>query len=155
MAEKEATERRVYVLPKELLDRIRGYQSRNGIGAEVEAVRRLLDTALQMRDTVHDILNKLKSKFAEEKDLRVLAREVLAGHILVREVRFEDRAVMFTLGGDMIGRIEDDGRIFTGYDWERWSEVGAAQPAKGGGRPSGGPTWDAPKGGDLDDEIPF
>ena len=32
----------------------------------------------------------------------------------------------------------------------------AARPAAGGaGRPSGGPSWDAPKGGDLDDEIPF
>jgi single-strand DNA-binding protein len=30
----------------------------------------------------------------------------------------------------------------------------AARPAAGGVR-SGGPSWDAPKGGDLDDEIPF
>jgi len=30
----------------------------------------------------------------------------------------------------------------------------AARPAASGGR-SGGPSWDAPKGGDLDDEIPF
>ncbi|HEX2943044.1 MAG TPA: single-stranded DNA-binding protein [Rhodopila sp.] len=30
----------------------------------------------------------------------------------------------------------------------------AARPASGG-RSSGGPSWDAPKGGDLDDEIPF
>ena len=33
----------------------------------------------------------------------------------------------------------------------------AARPASGGGARSGagGPSWDAPKGGDLDDEIPF
>ena len=33
----------------------------------------------------------------------------------------------------------------------------AARPASGGARSggSGGPSWDAPKGGDLDDEIPF
>ena len=34
----------------------------------------------------------------------------------------------------------------------------AARPAAAGGAPrssSGGPSWDAPKGGDLDDEIPF
>jgi single-strand DNA-binding protein len=30
----------------------------------------------------------------------------------------------------------------------------AARPAAAGAR-SGGPSWDAPKGGDLDDEIPF
>jgi single-strand DNA-binding protein len=34
----------------------------------------------------------------------------------------------------------------------------ASAPARSGGGargPSGGPSWDAPKGGDLDDEIPF
>ena len=34
----------------------------------------------------------------------------------------------------------------------------AAAPARSGGGargPAGGPSWDAPKGGDLDDEIPF
>ena len=32
----------------------------------------------------------------------------------------------------------------------------AARPASGGARSgAGGPSWDAPKGGDLDDEIPF
>jgi single-strand DNA-binding protein len=31
----------------------------------------------------------------------------------------------------------------------------AARPAAAAGARSGGPSWDAPKGGDLDDEIPF
>ncbi|HUN44289.1 MAG TPA: single-stranded DNA-binding protein [Acetobacteraceae bacterium] len=31
----------------------------------------------------------------------------------------------------------------------------APRPAAGGAQRSGGPSWDAPKGGDLDDEIPF
>jgi single-strand DNA-binding protein len=34
--------------------------------------------------------------------------------------------------------------------------AGAARPAGGAARGgAGGPSWDAPKGGDLDDEIPF
>ena len=38
----------------------------------------------------------------------------------------------------------------------RERSAAAARPAAGGGRGgSGGPSWDAPKGGDLDDEIPF
>jgi hypothetical protein len=78
MADKEATERRVYVLPREQLERIRAYQSNSAIGSEVDAVRPLLDSALQMRDTPQDILRKLKSRFADEKDLRVLARDILA-----------------------------------------------------------------------------
>jgi single-strand DNA-binding protein len=32
--------------------------------------------------------------------------------------------------------------------------AGATRPTGGAGR-AGGPSWDAPKGGDLDDEIPF
>jgi single-strand DNA-binding protein len=42
--------------------------------------------------------------------------------------------------------------------WNRDRAPAAASPrpaAGGGGRSSGGPSWDAPKGGDLDDEIPF
>ncbi|MGE0223079.1 MAG: single-stranded DNA-binding protein [Acetobacteraceae bacterium] len=33
--------------------------------------------------------------------------------------------------------------------------AGARSGGGGGGRGTGGPSWDAPKGGDLDDEIPF
>lgn len=156
MADKETTERRVYVLPKELLDRLRAYMTRNGIAAEVEAVRRLLDTALQMRDSTTDILATLKAKFAEEKDLRLLARDVLAAHVLVREVHYEDDAIAFCLSGDeynRYGRIDGAGRIFLGSNWEDWSEVG--KPARSVPSRGGGPSWDTPKGGDLDDEIPF
>ena len=37
------------------------------------------------------------------------------------------------------------------------SSAPARAPARasGGGRPAAAPSWDAPKGGDLDDEIPF
>ena len=48
---KDGTERRVYMLPANLLERLRAYQVSQGIGSEAEAARRLLDTALQMRDT--------------------------------------------------------------------------------------------------------
>jgi single-strand DNA-binding protein len=43
-----------------------------------------------------------------------------------------------------------------GYNRDRASAAAARAPAAGGARGgSGGPSWDAPKGGDLDDEIPF
>jgi single-strand DNA-binding protein len=41
-----------------------------------------------------------------------------------------------------------------GYAPRERAPAAAARPAAGGAR-SGGPSWDAPKGGDLDDEIPF
>jgi single-strand DNA-binding protein len=43
-----------------------------------------------------------------------------------------------------------------GYAPRERAPAGAARPAGGAGRSgAGGPSWDAPKGGDLDDEIPF
>jgi len=162
MAEKDTTERRVYVLPVEQLDRIRAFQAASGIASEVEAVRRLLDSALQMRDTVQDIVRKLKSRYAEERDLRVLARDVLTTHALVENVRFNEGSVEFSLKGDSRGLIKADGSTFTGHgpmehedDWDVFPPPPPRRPPsarQGGGAP---PSWDAPKGGDLDDEIPF
>ena len=44
-----------------------------------------------------------------------------------------------------------------GGGWNRDRSPGPRPAAGGGGgsRPAGGPSWDVPKGGDLDDEIPF
>jgi single-strand DNA-binding protein len=41
-----------------------------------------------------------------------------------------------------------------GYAPRERAPAGASRPSGGAAR-SGGPSWDAPKGGDLDDEIPF
>jgi single-strand DNA-binding protein len=42
-----------------------------------------------------------------------------------------------------------------GYTLRERAPAAAARPAAAGAARSGGPSWDAPKGGDLDDEIPF
>ena len=43
-----------------------------------------------------------------------------------------------------------------GFTPRERAPAGAARPSGGAARGSaGGPSWDAPKGGDLDDEIPF
>ncbi len=163
MADKEPTERRVYVLPTEQLERIRAYQNGNGISSEVEAVRRLLNSALQMRDTPQDILKKLKSRYADEKDIRVLAKDILAGHALVTSIRFSDDGVSFYLTGDECGKIGRDGVTYLGNggygEDQRWEVYPHPPPQQKqtAKRPAGGsPSWDAGKGGgDLDDEIPF
>jgi hypothetical protein len=154
MADKEPTERRVYVLPSEQLERIRAYQNSSGIGSEVEAVRRLLDSALQMRDTPQDILRKLKSRYADEKDLRVLARDILAAHALVESVHFADDGVWFCLKGDVRGKISADGTTYIGHGFEQengWDVFPPPPPrapvrAPSVGGPAGSPSWDAPRG---------
>lgn len=132
MAEKEATERRVYVLPVELVERVRQYQKDNAIASEVEAVRRLLDTALQMRDTVNTILKKMLAKFEAEKDLRIISRDILATHPLVEHIKNSNDSVEFVLKDSWRGKFTSNGKALTSLGNSRWSD-----------------------GSDLDDEIPF
>ncbi|MDR3533409.1 MAG: hypothetical protein P4L90_22985 [Rhodopila sp.] len=157
MADKDGVERKVWLLPAELSERIRAYQTSQGIASEVEAARRLLDSALQLRDTVPDILRKLIDRYMEEKDIRVLARDVLINHTLVTSVNFDDDGVWFQFKDDSMGKIDKGGKAFLGYregydvNWTPYPKPVTARPATR----AGGPSWDAPKGGDLDDEIPF
>lgn len=150
---KEPTERRVYALPANLLLRLRAFQRSQGLASEAEAARRLLDFALQMRDSVEDILRSLRKRFDEEKDLRVLASEILTRHSLVTQIAFEDDAVWFRVKNGERGRIASNGDIKPGLagnaddDWERSIVISPPKRA-------GGPSWE-PAGGDLDDEIPF
>ncbi len=67
--------------------------------------------------------------------------------------RFNGQLTMLdTRAGGGEGGGSDGGFGGGGYA-PRERAPAAARPAARGG--SGGPSWDAPKGGDLDDEIPF
>lgn len=112
MAEKEATERRVYVLPVELVERVRQYQKDNLIASEVEAVRRLLDTALHLRDDVHSLLQKMKTKYKAEKDIRVISRDVLALHPLIESIKISDGSIEFTMKNGGMGSFATDGEAY-------------------------------------------
>jgi hypothetical protein len=150
---KDATERRVYNLPGGLLERLRAYQLEQNISSEAEAARRLLDAALQMRDKVSDILNTLAAKFSEERDLRVLASDVLTRHALVTRVCFGEASVSFTLNSGERGQITSEGALYIGdnsIDDDAWSAFyypreRASVPNK---RPPT-PSWDAPKSGGV------
>ena len=153
---KEATERRVYNLPMDLLERLRAYQASQGIVSEIEAVRRLLHNGLQMRETNKDVLATLDTKYADEKDLRVLAGEVLSKHILVESIKFEKGAVVFQMEDGTRGRMEDGGKLYFADANDRDDDWSSYPPADYRPRNrSGKPSWEPDKGGDLDDEIPF
>lgn len=149
----------MWLLPAELSERIKAFQIDQGLASEVEAARRLLDSALQMRDTVRDILIKLKARYAEEKDLRVLARDVLTGHALVNQITLNDSDVTFRMRSGTYGQIDQNGKIAWGEDPEYMNEIHPprATDSRAPVAPSAGsgPSWDTPRGGDLDDEMPF
>jgi hypothetical protein len=164
VADKDSMERKVFLLPSELVARLRQYQADSGIVSEVEVVRRLLDSALQMRDTIQTIMEKLKARYAEEKDLRVLASDVLTRHPLVTNVSFGDSEMTFSLQDKFRGRIDWKGDLYIGYpdsgydDWTTYENyLRSIQPKsaapKSPARAVGG--WDSRPSNDMDDEIPF
>jgi hypothetical protein len=109
--EKEKAQRRVYVLPNELVDRIVAYQQEFGIQSEVEAVRKLLDEALKSRDNWRTIARRFKERLSETKVLTDIAKDVLMGHPLVTAIRLHGDSIEFTLkGGEQI-TIHDIGLV--------------------------------------------
>jgi hypothetical protein len=158
---REATERRVYALPATLLARLRAYQESQGLASEAEAARRLLDMALQLRDGMFDILKSLQVKFLEEKDLRVVASEVLIKHALVTKVSFESGWLEFRMQDGDRGRMGPRGNLSwvssafgENEDWMDWPPKQKPVSPPAAPSRSGGPSWEAPSS-DLDDEIPF
>lgn len=150
---KDGIERRVYNLPSDLMVRLRSFQVSQGISSEAEAARRLLDSALQMRDDVHGILKSLKAKFNEEKDLRVLAGDVLTKHSLVVTVSIEHNSVEFVLRNGDRGKMDAKGDIQFGDSdapSDHWNSY--ASPSV---RRAAPPKWETKTAAELDDDIPF
>lgn len=91
------TKRCVYQLPGGLHDRVVAFQERMGLPTEVEAVRRLLDQALQHKDTCRDIAKRFQAEILSGSTLRRAAQSVLAGHPLVQSIEFGEHDLKFTL----------------------------------------------------------
>ncbi|WP_106795431.1 hypothetical protein [Rhizobium sp. H4] len=100
MAKKpEDQQRRVYVLPKDLVERIAQYQQLGGFGSEVEAVRSLLTEALTKIDSTAMLLDRVREKFKTLPNASMVAKEILAGHPLVTKIQFMGDEVEFWLHG--------------------------------------------------------
>lgn len=123
MAEKEETVSKVFVLPTELVERINEYRQEQGLDSEVEAVRRLLDGALMHRDTTNSLLIKLLARFKTEKDLRILARDILATHPKVETIAYQPGMVSFEVKDDFRGIIDQFGKVFISGPDNRWVQL--------------------------------
>lgn len=160
MADKDGMERKVYLLPEDLVERVKSYQAECGLPSEVEAVRRLLSEALQARDSIDDIMKQVRAQFQKDRDLRSVARDVLSGHILVKKLDIEDHEIRFGLRNMDAGKITRKGEMETGgLSDDGWFRFGETWPKETVPPPKSttqakGSGWDAP-GTDLDEEIPF
>jgi hypothetical protein len=146
---KPGTQRRVYVLPDELVNRILEFQQEKGISSETEAARRLLDDALKSRDSYLTITTRFLDRL---KDLRIpaeVAREVLAGHPLISAITFENDAIMFRLkdGWEITIGVEGQVHVQDSYGNKvEWPEFGTDKGKKKPAKPPK-PEWD--------DDVPF
>lgn len=113
--DKATTQRRVYVLPNELVDRIVEFQQEKGYSSEVEAVRKLLDEALLHRDDSKKIIDRFKSRLRILRMPSEVAKDVLVGHPLVEEIGFEKDAITFSVKDSGRFRVGSDG---SSYFWD-------------------------------------
>jgi len=116
------TQRRVYALPAEMVERIVEFQKEKGFQSEVEAVRRLLDEALKSRDTPNKIINRFLARLEVHRVASEAARDVLVGHPLVQGMRFTRDAVVVELTGAPKVTIHDDANVeFEARGMDAWS----------------------------------
>lgn len=107
----QETQRRVYALPAEMVERIVEFQKDKGLPSEVEAVRRLLDEALQHRDNLEKIINRYVVKLSTLKIASEAAKEVLVGHPLVEKIQFDRDSITFELRDGWVTKITEKGEV--------------------------------------------
>ena len=162
---RDATERRVYNLPTALVLKLRAFQATQNIPSETEAARRLIEAALQARETVFDILLSVEAIVSNDPNLRNLGAELMK-HSLVTGTMLIDGGLVFSMTDGTSGRVAPDRRgsfnlNYTDQDWrhdnwssfDHWKMENRPKQKQGSGSASSG-GWE-PSGGDLDDEIPF
>lgn len=135
---KEKTQRRVYVLPAELVERIVAFQNEVGLTSEVEAARRLLDGALKSRDTYSTLVARFCSRLTETRIPSEIAKDVLVGHPLIERISFRDDRIEFVMKEGIEVTIWTDGKYHVEQDNQRIDF---------------GPKHS--RSSDMDDDIPF
>lgn len=135
--EKPEGQRRTYILPNELHDRILKFQEEKGYTSEVEAVRRLLDEALKSRDDAHTIIDRFVDRLKSNPIPHEVAKDVLVGHPLVISIGFQGDDITFEIkGASHRYLIDPKGNVFTSSGF-------------------GGDGWEPYGKGPMDGEIPF
>lgn len=143
--------RKVYMLPRELVDRIGSFQQDKRLPSEVEAVRRLLDEALKYRDTPELIVDRIKERLKTNGLIHAVGNDVLREHPLIATIdQADDNRIGFSMKSGRVfrvffsGRAEEKDTSSNGYS-ETWDPFPIMQKAISKDKPRS----------DLDDEIPF
>ncbi|MDU0339557.1 hypothetical protein [Bosea rubneri] len=150
--DKKLHQRRVYLLPNELVERVVAYQEMTGLSSEAEAARRLIDEALKSKDTYKTILERFRARLKDIPVLSEAAKDVIVGHPLVTKIEFMPDYIAFTLKDGFNGSIRANG-YWAAFD-EYNTQVEQYPPAPEEPK-SGGTFGRQSKKSGLDDDIPF
>jgi len=142
------------LLPPALVWRVNRYMASSGVRSAEEAAKRLIKIALDEKESTKDILEKLDESFKNEKDLRLLARDVIAAHSAVTNIKYGLDYVWFITKNNESGAINKRGKLFYSDDGSEWEyNMGMFHPQGSAPKPATS-RWNAPES-DLDEEVPF
>jgi hypothetical protein len=121
-ATNDDTMRRVYVLPVDLVERIAAFQKDRGYNSEVEAVRKLLDDALRMRETPDDVVTRFLERLSVLREPSEVAREIAAGHPAVSDIGFGEDEIQLWFKGrkGLSAKINAAGEVQVHQDAVDW-----------------------------------
>lgn len=140
--------------------RVERYRNSSGLISKEEAAKRLIKFALEERESTKDILDKLHESFKKEKDLRLLARDVIASHSAATNIKYGKDYVWFETKSNESGAVDKKGKLYFSEHGNEWDEnmnyytPPSLQDIKRNVEISS--SYSANKGyPDLDSEIPF
>lgn len=143
--DKEKNQRKVFILPTELVERVGAFQAETGLMSEAEAVRRLLDEALKARDTYKTLIERFLVRLKEVRFLSDAAG-ILLGHPQVTGMQFDKESLTFTLTNGFECKIEANG------NWGVWDQDRNEHDRF---PPRERQTFGRSSSPKLDDDIPF
>lgn len=121
-------QRKIYVLPKELIGRIVKFQRKHGYPSEVEAVRYLLNKALLFSQTPDELMTDIwiysELVAGDAEAIENMVKDLLMGHPLVSILSVQKNGYFITLENGVEYKISKNGgmievKIDTG-EWAKW-----------------------------------
>lgn len=121
-------QRKIYVLPKELVERIVKFQKSHRYPSEVEAVRYLLNKALLFSQTPDELMTDVYFYLDDAEDdakaIENMVKDLLMGHPLVSILSIQKNGYFITLENGDEYKIGKNGgmielKIGTG-EWANW-----------------------------------
>lgn len=108
------------LLPPAMVWRVARFRRSQNLPSNEEAAKRLIKFALEERESTKDILEKLHESFKNERDLRLLARDVIASHGAITNIKYAKDYIWFETTSNESGAIDKKGTLYFSEDGRDW-----------------------------------